>query len=79
MLGDIVSDLPPRKFELGECVWAEVKGSTYHARVYGYEDGRNLWNAGHLGWVYHLILDTVDQRTDCVGEECLQKIDVVNI
>ena len=72
-----MTDLPPRKFVLNQFVWVRIGKETHSARVWGYEDGRNLhekWN----GWVYHVKVMGVDEEIiddTRVREDQLQSIE----
>lgn len=71
-------DLPPRKFDLGESVWAEVGKSVHHATIWGCEDGRRLSRRQQcLGWAYHVTLHGAGGKelgNEIVGEENLKRL-----
>jgi len=76
--------LSPRKFTIGESVWAHIKNNTYHATIHGYEDGRNLqrtqskyqWNGPYPTWAYHVIICEPSGHSfhTIVSEEALRKV-----
>lgn len=55
--------LPGRKFDLGDFVWARIRGCTWFGRIIGYEDGRQLerFRGGPWpGWTYHVRLESAE-------------------
>ena len=55
-----MKSLPPRKFELGQMVWVPIGKEIHSAKIWGYEDGRNLWGESFNGWVYYAKVVGID-------------------